>query len=330
MQCFSCLKEEVKGFCYSCRKKLFDGRKVSHVLPFESPQQVSLLNYNEKIKRLSISGVQLKYSLKLEKDGLAFTDKDGQFILKPIPPAYTIVMQDQAPANEHLTMQIASQQFRIPVAFNALMQFRDGQPAYLTRRFDIKPDGTKYLQEDFAQISGKTAKNDGEHYKYNGTYEDIGKLIRQKVAAYSPVLESFFKLVLFNYIFSNGDAHLKNFSLIQTDFGDYLFSKAYDLLATVLHSPNESDTALDLYEDDYKSPFYEHYGYFGRPDFEAFAKRIGLKPGRAKSIIDELLSKQQQVQDMVRHSFLNETAKEKYIHCYRDKVNRFLPSKQVH
>lgn len=329
MKCFGCFKEDVDGFCYQCRKKLFDGRNVPHVLPFKAPENEGLLHYNDKIKRLSISGVQLKYSLKLEKKELVFTEKNGQYILKPIPPTSTIVMQDQAPANEHLTMQIADQLFNIPVAFNALMQFKDGPPAYITRRFDLKPDGTKYLQEDFAQISGKTTKNDGPHYKYNSTYEDIGKLIRQKVAAYPSVLESFFRLVLFNYIFSNGDAHLKNFSLIQTDFGDHIFSKAYDLLSTVLHSPAESDTALDLYEGDYKSPFYEKYGYFGRPDFEEFATRIGVKPGRAKNIIHELLGKQQQVQAMIKNSFLSKMGKEKYTHCYLDKVRRFLPSKRI-
>jgi len=52
---------------------------------------------------------------------------------------------------------------------------------------------------------------------------------------------------LFNYLLSNGDVHLRNFSLIQTSMGDYSLSPAYDLMSTDLHMPNESDTALDLY-----------------------------------------------------------------------------------
>ncbi len=41
--------------------------------------------------------------------------------------------------------------------------------------------------------------------------------------------------------------------LIQTDFGDYTLSKAYDLMCTVLHTSLEGDTALDLYTDDIES-----------------------------------------------------------------------------
>lgn len=323
MRCFGCYKENVEGYCSSCRKKLFDGKKVSHVLSFDTPKAENLPDYQEKTKRLSISGVQLKYSLRLEKKELQLTEKGGQYILKPIPPIALIVMQDQAPENEHLTMQIASQLFKISVAENALIYFKDGAPAYITRRFDVKTDGSKHLQEDFAQISGKTKKKDGENYKYDGTYEDIGTLIKEKVGASLPVLESFFRLVLFNYIFSNGDAHLKNFSLIQTEFGDYILSKAYDLMCTVLHTPNESDTALDLYKGDMESEFNQQYGYFGRPNFEELADRLDLMPSRAKAIIEFLLTKQDEVLAMIENSFLKEEAREKYGRYYLDKLKRF-------
>lgn len=323
MKCHGCYKENIEGYCSSCRKKLFDGKKVNHILSFDAPKGDNLPEYQERTKRLSISGVQLKYSLRLEKKELQLTEKAGQFILKPIPPTTIIVDQDQAPENEHLTMQIASQLFKIPVAENALIYFKDGAPAYITRRFDLKPDGTKYLQEDFAQISGKSRKQNGENYKYDGTYEDIGRLIKEKVGASIPVLESYFKLVLFNYIFSNGDAHLKNFSLVQTEFGDYTLSKAYDLMSTVIHTPNESDTALDLYTGDTDSEFFQQYGYIGRPNFEELATRLGLLPARSKGIIDALLAKQEVVFKMVDYSFLEKATKEKYIQHYIDKLKRF-------
>lgn len=323
MRCYGCYKENIEGYCATCRKKLFDGKKVSHVLSFDTPKEENLPSYQEKTKRLSISGVQLKYSVKLEGKELVLTEKKGEYILKPNPPTSLIVMQDQAPENEHLTMQIASQLFNIPVAENALILFKDNAPAYITRRFDVKPDGNKHLQEDFAQISGKTKKSDGDNYKYSGTYEDIGKLIKEKVAAYPPVLEDFFKVVVFNYVFSNGDAHLKNFSLIQSAFGDYMLSKAYDLMCTVLHTPNESDTALDLYKGDTDSKFYEKNGHYGRPDFETLAERIGLISKRAQHFIDTILGRQNEVLAMINSSFFSEDAKEKYIHYYKDKTRRF-------
>jgi serine/threonine-protein kinase HipA len=323
MRCYGCYRENIEGYCITCRKKLFDGKKVSTILSFDTPKEENIPVYQEKTKRLSISGVQLKFSVRLEGKELILTEEKGEYILKPIPPASLIVMQDQAPENEHLTMQIARQLFKIPVAENGLILFKDNAPAYITRRFDVKPDGTKKLQEDFAQISGKTGKTAGDNYKYSATYEDIGRLIREKVAAYPPVLEDFFKLVLFNYIFSNGDAHLKNFSLIQSEFGDYMLSKAYDLMSTVLHTPNESDTALDLYTEDTKSEFYSKNGYYGRPDFETLAERIGLITKRAQQIIDTILGREDEVLSMINNSFLSEEAKEKYIQYYEDKRRRF-------
>lgn len=323
MRCYGCYKENIEGYCATCRKKLFDGKKVSHILSFDTPKEENIPTYQEKTKRLSISGVQLKYSVRLEENELVLTEKKGEYILKPNPPTSLIIMQDQAPENEHLTMQIANQLFNIPVAENGLILFKDEAPAYITRRFDVKPDGTKHLQEDFAQISGRTKKSDGDNYKYSGTYEDIGKQIKEKVAAYPPVLEDFFKLVVFNYVFSNGDAHLKNFSLIQSEFGDYMLSKAYDLMSTVLHTPSESDTALDLYKDDIGSKFYSQHGYFGRSDFETLADKIGLIPKRAQHIVDTMLGRQHEVMAMVYGSFLSTEAKEKYIQYYKDKVRRF-------
>ncbi|MFY7792864.1 MAG: HipA domain-containing protein [Chitinophagaceae bacterium] len=292
------------------------------MLSFDQPTADNLVEYHEKTKRLSISGVQLKYSLRLEKKELQLTVKGGQYILKPVPPGL-IAFHDQAPENEHLTMQIAKQVFKIPVAENALIYFRDGSPAYITRRFDVNPDGTKQLQEDFAQLIGKSRQQDGENYKYEGSYEDIGQFIQSKVSAPIPVLESFFKQVLFNYIFSNGDAHLKNFSLIQTEFGDHVLSRAYDLMCTVLHAPSESDTALDLYEGDFESSRYRQFGCYGRPNFEELALRLGLLPSRSSRIINELLSKKDEVEKMIEHSFLDLSTQEQYLHFYQDKIRRF-------
>jgi serine/threonine-protein kinase HipA len=323
MKCLGCYKENVEGYCNACRRKLFDGKKISHVLNFPSPKAETFLIYKETPKSFSISGVQLKYSLKIENKQLVLTEAGGQYILKPIPPAAFIAKPDQTPENEHLTMQIANQIFKIPVAENALIYFNDGTPSYLTRRFDVKADGTKYLQEDFAQISGKAPKSHGEHFKYSGTYEDIGKLIKQFVVASSAHLEAFFKVVVFNYIFSNGDAHLKNFSLYKTPYGDYGLTRAYDLMCTVLHTPLESNTALDLYEGDIESRFYQKFGCYGRENFEMLAEKIGLLPLRTKNIIDSLLTNQKEVLEMIDKSFLSKEAKEKYVHYYNDKIARF-------
>lgn len=328
-RCPGCYKGDTEGFCLNCRKQLFDGARVSHVLSFDAPKADNLPLYQEKTKRLSISGVQLKYSLSLEGKELKLVEKGGQYILKPVPPAILIVDPGQAPENEHLTMQIASQIFGINTARNSLIYFKDGTPAYITRRFDVKPDGSKYLQEDMAQISGRSRHTRGENFKYEATYEEIGQLIRQHVAAYPPALENFFRLVLFNYLFSNGDAHLKNFSLIQTNMGDYTLTPAYDLMCTVLHTPNETDTALDLYKGDIDSVFYDQYGFFGQPDFRELAAKLGIQPIRKGRILTQLLTHRDEVVDMVERSFLSEEMKRRYLNAYQDKLRRMGMTKEM-
>lgn len=299
------------------------------MLPFDTPKANNLEMFQEKTKRLSISGVQLKYSLKLEGKELELTEIDGRYILKPIPPSTHLIDREQAPENEHLTMQIAARLFSISTAANGLIYFKDGAPAYLTRRFDVRAAGSKYQQEDMAQLSGRSQNTHGEHFKYDGTYEEIGRLIEKYVAAYQPALEQFFRLVVFNYLFSNGDAHLKNFSLIQTDMGDYTLSPAYDLMCTVLHTPLESDTALELYKDSMDSPFYNIFGHYGQADFRTLADKVGIIPLRRDRILTQLLSATEQVLRMVQESALSDETKRKYTDAYLDKVNRMGMTKDM-
>lgn len=113
-------------------------------------------------------------------------------------------------------MQIASQVYKIKTAENAMVFFANGEAAYLTKRFDYTPAGLKIMQDDFASIASKTENNNGKDFKYTGSYEDVANLLRQHVAAWQVEMSRFFTLVVFNYLFSNGDAHLKNFSLQET------------------------------------------------------------------------------------------------------------------
>jgi len=58
--------------------------------------------------------------------------------------------------------------------------FRDGEAAYICRRFDIALDGSKYQQEDFASLGGLTRANGGNDFKYsNLSYEECAELLRR-------------------------------------------------------------------------------------------------------------------------------------------------------
>lgn len=316
-----------KGFnTYSpvCLKYMFDGKKVNHVLPYNSSQKDEKVaeQFLENRKRISISGVQEKLSLILIKNQLRLTTKgeQGTYILKPIPRDLKQV--NQVPANEHLTMQIAKQVYKIKVAENALIFFKNGSPAYLTKRFDTKSDGNKWGIEDFATLAGKSKDNGGSNFKYQYSYEKVGELIRNYVPAWRVEIEKYFSLVLFNYLFSNGDAHLKNFSLLESSKGDYLLSPAYDLINTKIHV-NDTDFALDkgLFLDDYKSSAYKKSGHPSMVDFKEFGIRIGVMESRIDKIIKPFLEKQEIVETLINNSFLNKSCKRGYLIMYNTKRN---------
>lgn len=318
--CFSCLEPGFETFCPKCLKNLFDGKKVSHVLSFTRPEfneQKITLN-----RRLSISGIQIKHSLKLINNQLSLTESDGEYILKPVPSGVYNKLES-VPANEHLTMQIAKQVFNINSALNALVKFKDGELAYLTKRFDLMDVNNKYIVEDFAQISGKTEETEGVNYKYNYSYEGIANLIKKYVPAYYIEIEKFFKLILFNYLISNGDAHIKNFTLYRnTKYGDYLLTPAYDLLCTRIHTPNEAELALELFVDGYESEEYKFGSKYTLPDFVELGKRIGIKEKRITRIINDIMLRSSKIDDFVRRSFLPNDVKSLYSSFIKERLDR--------
>jgi serine/threonine-protein kinase HipA len=216
-------------------------------------------------------------------------------------------------------MQIATQIFGIEAAENSLIYFKNNIPAYLVKRFDIKENESKYLQEDFAQIK-QVSKHQGENYKYEGSYEEIAELIRKHCGTWKIEIERFFKLIIFNYLISNGDAHLRNFSLIESAYGDFRLSPAYDLLCTAIHTPNEGVMALDLFAQDYFTDTYNILGYYSYADFYAFGLKIGIPENRVIKIITFFSTKTIEVEAMIENSFFDATTKTKYLSLYKDRL----------
>jgi serine/threonine-protein kinase HipA len=325
--CPGTLAEGFSTYSSSCLRNLFNGKKVNHVLPYEQPQQNEEVaeQFMENRKRISISGVQEKLSLLLKKNVLRLTKEgeQGTYILKPIPRDLKKV--DQVPANEHLTMQIAKQVYGLNTAENALIFFKNSSPAYITKRFDVKENGSKWGKEDFATLAGKTKDNAGANFKYEYSYEEVGQLIQKYVPAWRIEIEKYFSLVVFNFLFSNGDAHLKNFSLLESSRGDYLLSPAYDLINTKLHV-DDTDFALNkgLFSDDYKSEQYKKSGHPSKSDFTEFARRIGVVESRLEKLLDPFLEKQPFMETLVSRSFLTEANKKGYLLMYNTKRNHLI------
>jgi serine/threonine-protein kinase HipA len=298
--------------------RVFYGKKLSHILPYDSPTSNPETDrlFEENRNRMSISGVQEKFSVLLDKNKLRLIheNEQGTHILKPIPGAGK--KRDQMPANEHLTMQIARQVYGIETAENALIFFKDGKPAYITKRFDVDEGGSKLAQDDFASLAKRTPQTHGEHYKYLGSYLDVFDLMRNYLTTYKIEAPKLFRLLLFNYLFSNGDAHIKNFSILETPFGDYRLSPAYDLLNSRLHI-EDNDFALD----DGLLPRNLAQGKIGL-QFAQLAEKAEIPEQTFQGIMAFMVSKSEFVEKMVSASFLNDTSKRNYFQSFQGRLKQ--------
>lgn len=314
--CPSSLAEGYSSYSNKALKHLFYGKKVHHILPYSSPILGDTQLFEENHQRISISGVQEKFSIVLEKNKLRLAEEKerGSYILKPIPSVGK--RKNQMPANEHLTMQIAKQVYKIETAENALIFFQNGEPAYLTKRFDTQKDGSKIAQEDFAALAGRTPQTHGSNYKYQGNYLTLFQLLKKYVPAYKIEAPKLFKLIAFNYLFSNGDAHFKNFSLTETLMGDFKLSPAYDLLNSRIHI-EDKDFALE----DGLLP--KNLGQAKlKKQFNILAQEANISTHTTTRILQDLISQSTAVEKLVKASFLDEKTKRHYWQAYQSKLKQ--------
>jgi len=320
--CNGCLKENIDGFCSACETKLFDRSKVPVQLKF---------NWNDIQDRIigqpaafSISGVQPKGFIGRDKNNLLAPNRniESMYIIKPYLDSRRTLYFD-SPANEHLTMTMANQLFNISTAKCGFVKFANGEPAYLTRRFDRDKDGNPLRQEDFVSVlNAVPVTNDHGLYKYNSfTYEDVGKRLNPTDQI------SFIRILIFNFLTGNGDVHLKNLSLLESSDGDMLLSPSYDLMNTKLHI-NDPQIAMNLFKEMERTRNNLHtttYGYkIG--DFLELGKRLGVRERILLSIDNEFRETKADMLLIVDKSFLSDAGKRKYKEVIEIHYNQlFIP-----
>lgn len=326
--CPSLLLDGHSGYSPAALKNLFDGRRVSHILNFDSPASSNTDGRAavNNVGRLSLSGAQPKFGLVLDESGVLRYSEEGEqssYILKPRPTGYQIINHDYCAANENLTMQIASQVYGIETAANGLCFFRNGQMAYITRRFDVYPGG-KYAQEDFASLMGLTKANGGSDFKYNnGSYEECAEIIRKYVKSAPVDILRFLKVILFNFITLNDDAHLKNFSLI-SDGREYHLSPAYDLVNTSLQLYESRIFALDkgLFKEGMRLTDTRQVT---ADDFIELGKRMGLPEKLVFQELNRFTAPNKKADAMIERSFLSEDLKHSYMAGYHYRQTMIRP-----
>jgi serine/threonine-protein kinase HipA len=189
----------------------------------------------ERIK-FSLAGVGLKFSMM--RQGERFTipasGVAGQWIVKMPDPAHVAV-----PENEYAMMSLAREVgISVPevhlVHRDDLSDLPDrvwpaGENyALAVRRFDREAQSRIHI-EDFAQVRGFYGGGAAPD-KYSGSFETVAALCYRGRDISS--LREFARRFAFNVAIGNGDAHLKNWSLIYPDGRRAVLSPAYDLVST--------------------------------------------------------------------------------------------------
>ena len=296
-KCLYCYKELTgeADFHPGCSRAFF-GTKEAPQLPYTLDKMTELAK--EVVGRsISVPGVQPKLSMSLmrnaRKKGSRLTvvgALDGNYILKPPHADYP-----EMPQNEHLTMRMA-EVFGIKVVPSCLIRLQSGELSYITKRIDRTTDGKKIHMLDMFQIT--------EAYeKYKSSMEKIGKALD----AYSDhtLLDklTFFELTVFSFLTGNNDMHLKNFSMIQTEYG-WSLSPAYDLLnVTILNPGDKEEMALTMggKKRGLKS---EHFYQLG--------KTLGLTSKQLESTFKRFLIKEKAAFALIDESFLTDAMKLNY------------------
>lgn len=141
------------------------------------------------------------------------------------------------------------------------VQLSSGGKFLIVERFDVSEQG--YLgMEDLTVLNGWSSNR-----KYDGTYEGCVRQIRQMVdpSLLQESLMQFFCNVALSAAVKNGDAHLKNFSVLYDHAGDdavVRLSPAYDIVTTTAYQPRDL-MALEM-EGSKAFPKHKRLLQFGR------------------------------------------------------------------
>lgn len=257
-----------------------------HLLSAYSKAKAVKFEKATRENKFSLAGIQMKFSMK-QQDGrynLSKGDVLGDWIVKTPSTKHKDV-----PVNEFTAMSLASMAgVDVPEIKLVELDKLDNLPpinlpeeklAFAIKRFDRNNDQRIHM-EDFAQVLVKYP-----HEKYNSaSYEKIGKILYDFSGDGLADTQQFARRLLVNILLANGDAHLKNWSLLYSDQVTPRLSPAYDIVTTSVYIENERRYALNLGKT--KEWYDVTYA-----NFEAWAKRAGVPWRAIKPHLDDTMEK---------------------------------------
>jgi len=118
------------------------------------------------------------------------------------------------------------------------VQLSENRQFLVVDRFDLSADGSYLGIEDFCVLDARRS-----HGRYDGSYEGIAKRMTSFVSprALAQAREQYARIVAYNCAIGNGDAHLKNFSVLYRHAEDQVeLAPAYDIVSTVPYLPRDT------------------------------------------------------------------------------------------
>ncbi|VAW66218.1 Toxin HigB / Protein kinase domain of HipA [hydrothermal vent metagenome] len=241
---------------------------------------------DDQENKFSLAGIQMKFSMK-EKDGRYNLTKNGElgdWIIKTPSTKHKNV-----PLNEYTAMSLAdlsgidTPDIKL-IELNKLdnlpqINLPDEKLAFAIKRFDREGD-TRIHMEDFAQVLVKYPMD-----KYNSAnYEQVGKVIYDYSGDGLADAQQFARRLLVNILLANGDAHLKNWSLLYQDQITPRLSPAYDIVTTSVYMDGEKKYALNLGKT-------KEWYSVAMGSFEYWANKSGIPWRAIKPHIDDTMEK---------------------------------------
>lgn len=151
-----------------------------------------------------------------------------------------------------------------------------GRRHFMTRRFDRLDDGSKLHMQSLGALA---------HFDYNlpgaYSYEQAFLVIRQ-LGLPMAAIEQQFRRMLFNVVARNQDDHVKNIAFLMDKQGQWSLAPAFDV--SYSYNPDGDWTATHQMRINGKRDG------FTLEDFKAVAAVAGLKRGRDRKMLDEVLA----------------------------------------
>jgi serine/threonine-protein kinase HipA len=221
--------------------------------------------------KFSLAGIQLKFGVRQVDGGVTAPGRheQGDIILKVPPERYPGLIEAEYAGLElaravgvrtadSFLVDVADIQ-GIPAEFLAY-----GGRALAVRRFD-RVAGRRIHTEDFAQILGAV----GDRKYTMANEETVYNMVRRFTGDWSGELLEAVRRTVVNIMIGNGDAHLKNWSLIHPPAGPPALTPAYDIVPTFLHG----DRTLALPFGGTRDP-----ARISLRRFERAARLVGVSP----------------------------------------------------